>query len=208
MKMQMPRECFDEFMEPLTPADAQGLEREASTGCLKPTSTTATLRKWHYSIRKGSVSDRLFHLQDLDPPPPPPRPAPKQQPPEQLEIGSEDVYEVEAILGQRKHKGRIELQVKWLVWDDHPQSITWEPRANINKADLDAYLGKPTRVPKRRRSGARRCSRIGEPAARARGCLRPTSAAVACRSLSRWCVAACSSTFRSPSTSRRCRASR
>ena len=45
VKMSMPRECFDEFMAPLMPADAEGIEREASTGRLLPTKTTATNRK-------------------------------------------------------------------------------------------------------------------------------------------------------------------
>ena len=45
------------FMDPLTPTDAKEVKRDEATGDLLPTETTGSLRKWHYAIRKGSVSD-------------------------------------------------------------------------------------------------------------------------------------------------------
>ena len=62
-----------------------------------------------------------------------------------------DVYEVEAILDQRKHRGRREYLVKWLGWDE--STNTWEPARNINRSDLDTFLGKPAPSRKRQRGG-------------------------------------------------------
>ena len=168
VKMPMPRECFDEFMSPLTATDAAGLVRDELTGNLVPTETTGTLRRWRYAIRKGSVSDRLFALDSLDPPPPPPRRAPKQAAETIAIQAEEDVYEVEKILDHRHAHGRKEYLVKWLGWDDHLQSTTWEPAKSINKFDLDLYLGKPQRPPKRRRSSAEILPHRGAGCARAR----------------------------------------
>ena len=73
IKHQMPSEAFYMFLETLRPTDTTGLERDATTGAITPTTVTGTLNRWHFEIRKGSVSDRLFHLEDLDPPAPSPR---------------------------------------------------------------------------------------------------------------------------------------
>ena len=86
IKVAMPREAFEEFLSPLQPADAAGLTRDSITGLLEPTETTDTLRKWRFAIRKGSVSDRLFHLDTLDPPPPPTRPPPTTKAAELQEV--------------------------------------------------------------------------------------------------------------------------
>ena len=94
--MAVPREVFEELMEPLAPEDVEGLQRD-SAGALIPTKTTATLRYYAYSIRKGSVSDKLFQLHTMDAPPPP-----KKKEAEVAAIGEENVYEVEEILDSRK----------------------------------------------------------------------------------------------------------
>ena len=103
VNVSLPRKVFEDFMSPLTPEDAEGLERDPATGWLLPTKTTATLRKFRYSIKRGSVSDRLFHLEDMDPPP-----KPSSRPTAQrAQIGEDGVYEVESILGKRHVCSRL-----------------------------------------------------------------------------------------------------
>ena len=58
----LPREVFEDFMSPLGPEDAAGLELDPITGWLKPTHKTQALRHFDYEIKRGSVSDRLFHI--------------------------------------------------------------------------------------------------------------------------------------------------
>ena len=67
--MAMPREIFEELMSELVEGDAEGLLRDAATQQLGPTSTTAALHHWKYTIKRGSVLDRLFRLQTMDPTP-------------------------------------------------------------------------------------------------------------------------------------------
>ena len=70
--MSLPLVVFEDFVAPLAEGDADGLKRN-SNNQLIPSSTTSSVRHYKYLIKKGSVSDRLFHLQDLDPEPPEPR---------------------------------------------------------------------------------------------------------------------------------------
>ena len=98
IKMNMPLEVFEEFLSPLQEIDAGGLLR-ALDNSLIPTSTTSALRKYEYIVKKGSVTDRLFQLDALDPPVPPP----KESPPEEDQIGTGNVYEVEQIEESRKN---------------------------------------------------------------------------------------------------------
>ena len=44
----------------------------------------------------------------------------------------EDFYEVEAVVGQRKKKGRKEYLIKWKGYASDQN--TWEPIANLNKS--------------------------------------------------------------------------
>ena len=148
VQMRMPRETFEDIMSPLTEDDVSGLKRDSTTNELIPTRQTTALNHFEYTVKKGSVSDRLFHLDSIDaPPPPPPKPPAKK-----TDIGEEeDVYEVEAILEKRtvgKKNKRVEYKVKWLGWDQHPQSTTWERASQINKADLAAFEGKPLKAPR------------------------------------------------------------
>ena len=148
MKMPMPREAFEAFMAPLQAADAAGLTRDPTTGWLEPTETTETLFKFSYAIRKGSVSDRLFHLDTLDPPPPPPRPPPKTV----QEIDGEEFWEVERILGRRLGKNkREEYLIRWRGWA--PSYDSWEPTRHVNKHDRDVFHGRQEPKSKRRRGG-------------------------------------------------------
>ena len=139
IKMQMPREVFEEIVAPLTTDDVAGLERDES-GHLVPTRTTAAVNYYEYSIRKGSVSDRLFHLDALDPPPKPSR----KRKAEEMAIGEEeDIYEVQEIREKRfnQEKKRTEYLVKWHDWPE--TTNTWEPARNINKEDVAAFEGRP-----------------------------------------------------------------
>ena len=67
INLSLPRETFEYFMSPLTAEDTEGLLRDPTTGWLLPTKETATCRRFKYSIKRGSTSDRHFHLEDLDP---------------------------------------------------------------------------------------------------------------------------------------------
>ena len=98
--MSMPREIFEDFVSPLQETDAEGLRR-APDGSLLPTSSTQALKRYKYTVKKGSVIDKLFKLQELDPDPPLPPPEPEVE-----EIGQNDVYEVETIVRSRKRGNR------------------------------------------------------------------------------------------------------
>ena len=147
IKMQMPREVFEEIMSPLTTDDCSALKRDAA-GHLEPTRTTAALNYFTYEIRKGSVSDRLFALHALDPPSKPP---PKRKAADMLAIGEEeDIYEVEEVCEKRQKGKRTEYLIKWR---DYPEDTnTWEPPSNINKALVDAFNGKEPKPPPKERA--------------------------------------------------------
>ena len=164
VSMRMPRETFEEIMAPLEEGDAKNLRRYPDNNMLKPTRSTAALDYFEFTVERGSVSDRLFHFDTLDAPPPNvPKPTA-----EKLEIGEDDVYEVETILQKRvvgKKQKRVEYLIKWLGWDGHPQSTTWEPPSKISKELVAAYEGKP---PKRPRLSAPAQHKRGLGCARAR----------------------------------------
>jgi hypothetical protein len=143
IKMQLPRSVFEDFLSPLTEGDAEGLKRDEATGLLIPTKVTAAVRTYKYLIKRGSVSDRLFHLQTFDPSPraPSTRTATGVQ---IVQAGEEDVWEVEAIIEARKTK-RAEWLVKWEGWSEAYNS--WEPRAHINPALIAEFEGKPPPPP-------------------------------------------------------------
>ena len=67
IKMRMPRGVFEDFMSPLTEemVAVGPLTRDAA-GHLIPTKTTAAVNRYEYTIKKGSVADKLFHLDTLD----------------------------------------------------------------------------------------------------------------------------------------------
>ena len=111
IQQKLPREVFEDLMQPLQESDAVGLKRDAATGLLIPTSTTKALLKFDYNIRRGSVSDRLFHLETLDPPVKQRR---KQAAAVQiLQAGEEDAYEVEEIREKRTLGKKTEYLIKW-----------------------------------------------------------------------------------------------
>ena len=127
--------CFESFMSPLTETDADKLGRVSATGQhgsatgqLIPTSKTGSLLKFNYTIKRGSVSDRLFQLDSLDPLPKPAKPV-KSAPPV-AEIGTEDVYEVEAILEKRQSGKKTEYLIKWFDWP--AATNTWEMKSRID----------------------------------------------------------------------------
>ena len=138
IKMNMPRDIFEDMMSNLSEGDAEDLRYDPVTLKLVPTTTTATLRRFEYTIKKGSVSDRLFNLDSLDAPPPPPK---RRKTKEVVQIGEEDVYEVEAIVDKKLVGKRSLYQVSWTGYPaDH---LTWEPPSHINPALVAAFEGKP-----------------------------------------------------------------
>ena len=156
---QVPREVFEDFMTPLKEEDAEGLERDPETGKLLPTKTRPTYQKFEYNIKRGSVSDKLFHLHTLDPDPIPP----KRLAPSLAQIGEDGVYEVEAICGKRKVKSRTQYQVKWMGFPE--EMNTWQSKSSIDPAMVAAFEGKTF---KRQRVAAPSRPMRGAGAARAR----------------------------------------
>ena len=140
LTVSLPRDCFETFMSPLTETDAEGLRRDATTTQLISTSKTSALLYFTYDIKRGSVADRLFSLDSLDPPPKLAAPA------EVVEVGMEEgVHEVEIIREKRTRKKKIEYLVKWRDW---PESTnTWEPAAHINMSDIALFEGLPPPPP-------------------------------------------------------------
>ena len=166
VSMRMPREVFEEWLSPLTADDAAGLKRDEASGALIPTKSTAAVRTFKYLIRRGSVSDRLFHLQTFDPSPPPP--PPPSTPMDVVQIGEEDAYEVEQILNSRLKAGckrTREYLIKWEGWAASYNS--WEPARSIDQGLIRAYEGKPPAPPPASRRRRARLPTRGAGCARA-----------------------------------------
>ena len=138
--MSMPKEVFDDFMAPLEPEDVEGLQR-CPDGSLLPTSKSSALNKYKYTLKKGSLHDKLFRLHELDPEVVPP----KRAPAEVEQIGTGDVYEVEEIVQSRKKGMRTEYLIKWLGWP--ADTNTWEAASRIHPALVAAFEGKPAPQP-------------------------------------------------------------
>ena len=98
IKMAMPREIFEEFLSPLNEEDGSGLAR-TEDGRLIPANVDkkSAVNRFACIINRGSLSDRLFHLNTLDPP---------LEPEPVSEIGEDGVFEVQAIWGSRPVKGK------------------------------------------------------------------------------------------------------
>ena len=156
--MSLPLVVFEDFVAPLAEGDADGLKRN-SNNRLIPSSTTSSVRHYKYLIKKGSVSDRLFHLQDLDPEPPEPRRSSVQV----EQIGEANVYEVEQIVGSRMKGKRKQYEVKWQGYSSVDNS--YEYASNIDPALVAAFEGGP---PPLQRTRAPVLPHRGAGAARAR----------------------------------------
>jgi hypothetical protein len=123
VKMAVPLEIFEELMQPLSETDTVGLERDSSTGFLKPTKSTTALNYYEYKIRRGSVTDKLFNLSVLDLPPPASKRQKKSETPARLsietsaiettQIGEDDVYEVKRIVKKRTKGTRVQYLIEW-----------------------------------------------------------------------------------------------
>ena len=163
IKLQIPRDVFEDWISPLAESDAwsltwdsvqkklvqssdTGLKRD-SQGHLLPTRSSAAARRFEYVMKKGSVSDRLFHLQDLDPPPPAKSKERMSSEVETAQIGEDNVYEVEELRSSRVKGKRTQYQVKWLGWAD--EYMTWEWTSRVHPDLVAAFEGKPTPVPRR-----------------------------------------------------------
>jgi len=168
VKHALPEPCFQEILADLQPGDAEGVERDPVTGALKPTSVTPTLRKHKYTIKKGSITDKIFNLSALDVAPPEPRKSKKTKTePTVVAPGDEpDVYEVEAIVGKRTVKGRIQYQIKWQGWDE--STNTWEAAARVHPDLVRAYENLPPRPARAQPSSAPALFKRGAGCARAR----------------------------------------
>ena len=145
--MAVPREIFEELMAPLTEDDTVGLRRNSTTDLIEPTNTKAAPHHYRYTIKRGSVSDKMFKLDSLDEPPPPPKAKLKSSTSEMLQIGDQDCYEVDSILDKRTVRKRTQYLIKWKGWDE--SSNTWEYASSIHPDLVRAYEGKPPRISRR-----------------------------------------------------------
>ena len=64
IKVDLPRQAFEKLMQPLGESDVEGLTRTA--GQLEPTKKTTSLLHFKYKVAKGSVSSKLWRLDELD----------------------------------------------------------------------------------------------------------------------------------------------
>ena len=62
---QMPFRCFMDLMSPLEDGSVEGLQRD-HMGRLVPTKETPSMKRYQYVIRRGSLHDKLFSLQDFE----------------------------------------------------------------------------------------------------------------------------------------------
>ena len=89
VKMAVPIQIFEELLSELMEGDAEGLLRDQS-GRLIPSRITPTLNHFEYMIKKGSITNKLFALDKMDPAPPRTS-APRA--PQLAQIGEENVFE-------------------------------------------------------------------------------------------------------------------
>eukprot|EP00966_Prymnesium_polylepis_P256239 5918952-Prymnesium_polylepis.1 len=66
--------------------------------------------KYNYTIRKGSISDKLFNMSALDVAPPASKRKERPQPTVVAPGEEPDVFEVEALVGKRTKNGRIQYE--------------------------------------------------------------------------------------------------
>ena len=112
--------------------------KRSESGRLIPTKTTGALHHYKYVVSRGTVSDKLFRLDQLDPLPRPTR----KRTVETIDIGQEeDVYEVEAIRAKRVKGKSFQYEVKWRGWSEDLN--TWEPPSHISQALVAAFNGQP-----------------------------------------------------------------
>ena len=144
--MDIPRQIFDDLMRGVREGDVDGLARDVMKQSLLPTQTTATLNHFSYTIRKGSVSERLFQMEQQDPQPPPPKKNKTAlEPPAQ--IGEMDVYEVRTLHGSRLVGGERQYLVSWEGYASSHDS--WEPASAINQDLVKGFHGKAVARPMR-----------------------------------------------------------
>ena len=132
IRMACPIEVFEELMAELAEGDCKGLRRDPASQKLVPTRVTESLNHFQFEVRRGSVTDRLFKLQTLDPPPPRQRPALML-----AQIGEPGVYEVEAIRAKRMTAKRVKYLIKWVGYSESHN--TWEAPSNINTQLVAAF---------------------------------------------------------------------
>ena len=148
IKMSVPREIFEDLLAPVKDGEITGLTRDASSGLLEPTRKTSALRHYEYTVRRGSMTDKILNfgaMEQDEPLPPPPAPVPSATATmlEVDEIGVGDVYEVEAIVGKRVKGKRTQYNIKWQGW---PASTnTWEVAGRIHPDIVRNYEGKAPR---------------------------------------------------------------
>ena len=65
IKALLPARCFQEVMQPLLEGSAENVERDSS-GNLRPTKQTGAMRTYKYVVRRGSLHDKIFALQDFE----------------------------------------------------------------------------------------------------------------------------------------------
>eukprot|EP00966_Prymnesium_polylepis_P060707 1408574-Prymnesium_polylepis.1 len=120
-----------------------------------------------YSIKKGSVTDKIVNLAQLDIAPPEPKPKKMSEPITTVAPGDkDDVYEVEAIVGKRIVKGRTQYNIKWQGWD--PSMNTWEAASRVHPDLIREYEGKPPLPQRPEPSSAPALFKRGAGCARAR----------------------------------------
>ena len=151
IKMSVPREIFEELLAPIQDGEVVGLKRDSTSGLLEPTRTTTALRHYEYTVRRGSLTDKIFNFAAFDPEGGATATATAPAPVLDVDaIGEGDVYEVEAIVGKRMKGKRCQYHIKWRGWDE--STNTWEAPARIHPDLVRLYEGKPPRRERRRLS--------------------------------------------------------
>ena len=80
-------------------------------------------------------------------------------------VDGEVLFHVEKVLGKRTRSRKVQYQVKWLGYENHPHEYTWEPPSNIPDEYIDEFEAEQLAAQQRNQRNQRTQRKRERPAA-------------------------------------------